>query len=100
MSHTFNEEQAWEFATNRVKKDEHRGAWTIFGVACIGPDHTSHGVTVTSGAGEAFEAAKDTNEITPDGECTYYPVGITIIPEMLVALMHQLAEEPPEGRQG
>lgn len=98
-THTFDEDKAWENITNRVTVDEQRGAWTIFGVACIGADGTSHGITVVADAATAFAGAKGANEVLPT-DCVYYPVGITILPGELVKMMYRLAEEPLEGREG
>jgi len=99
--HVFDEDKAWENITARIRSDEAKKQWTLFGVACINPDRTSHGVTIAPNAADAFEASKEANKMpAPDAGCVYYPVGITIMPEVLILIMEQLANEPPEGRLG
>jgi len=96
--YTFDEDLAWDNITKRVRADEGHGSWTLFGVACVNRDLSSHGVTIAPDAATAVEVSKRANEGTPDGLCTYFPVGISIMPDVLIAIMHQLANEPPEGR--
>jgi hypothetical protein len=100
--YTFDEELAWDNITRRVQLDEHNGVWTLFGVACVNRDLSSHGVTITENARQAVDVSKMANETGPgpDTSCTYFPVGITIMPQVLIGLMEQLANEPPEGRRG
>ena len=96
MTYTFDEEKAWDNITDRIRKDEAQKTWTMFGVACVNRDLSSHGVTVAPDAATAFELAKMAN--AADRDCTYYPVGVSILPAVIVELMQQLANEPPEGR--
>ena len=97
--YVFDPDKAWDNVTDRVKRDEQSKRWTLFGVACVNPDLSSHGVMVAPNAADAFEAAASANGMGGSTEgCTYYPVGITIMPEVLVEIMEQLASEPPEGR--
>jgi hypothetical protein len=100
MSYVFDKEKAWDNLVARVRADERHQQWTLYGVACVNHDLSSHGVTVAPDAAAAFEAAVAANRGTPDGGCTYYPVGISVMPAVVIAIMEQLANEPPEGRAG